>query len=76
MSDVARAKAAKRKREAASAQPAALKTYISPTEFSRRSGVHLATVYRRVDDGTLKHRKLIGAGKRRGRLMIDASELD
>jgi hypothetical protein len=36
----------------------------------------LATVYRRVDDGTLRHRKLVGKGLKRGRVMIDASELD
>jgi hypothetical protein len=62
--------------EAASTPPAVTPRYVSPPVFAERSGVHLATVYRRIHDGTLRCKKLIGKGKTRGRFMIDASELD
>jgi len=50
-------------------------TFVSPAEFAERSGVHLATVYRRLADGTLLHKKLIGKGLKRGRLMIYADQI-
>ncbi len=50
-------------------------TFVSPAEFAERSGVHLATVYRRVSDGTLRSKKLIGKGLKRGRVMIYADQI-
>jgi hypothetical protein len=62
--------------EAASSRTGPKISYITPAEFAERGKVDIATVYRRIHDGTLRHKKLIGKGKTRGRFMIDESELD
>ena len=31
--------------------------YLSPSEFAQRAGVHVETVYRRIRDGRLPHKK-------------------
>jgi hypothetical protein len=49
---------------------------MTPAEFSEITGVSLATVYRRIADNTLKHKKLVAkGGKKRGVILIYAAQL-
>jgi hypothetical protein len=48
---------------------------VSPREFSELSGLSIATVYRRVADGTFKHKPLVGKGKKHGRVLIYRDQL-
>lgn len=42
---------------------------LTPNEYATLHGISVWTVYRRCDDGTLRHRKL-AKGKRGGRILI------
>ncbi len=42
---------------------------LTPDEYATLHGISVWTVYRRCDDGTLRHRKL-AKGKRGGRILI------
>ena len=48
---------------------------LTPDEYATLHGISVWTVYRRCDDGTLKHRKL-GTGKRGGRILIYVNQSD
>jgi hypothetical protein len=48
---------------------------VTPAEFSELSGLSLATVYRRVYDGTLKYKKMVPEGGKRGQILIFADQL-
>jgi hypothetical protein len=48
---------------------------VSPREFSELSGLSIATVYRRVYDGTFKHKKLGPSGRKNGRVLIYRDQL-
>ncbi len=74
-SSASRASAKRGKADRKAAIDSGRATFVSVAEFSERSGVHLATVYRRVADGTLRHKKLIGKGLKRGRVMIYADQI-
>jgi hypothetical protein len=47
---------------------------LTPLEFATLHGISVWTVYRRCDDGTLKHRKL-GKGRRGGRILIYVDQI-
>lgn len=47
---------------------------LTPDEYATLHGVSVWTVYRRCNDGTLKHRKF-AKGKRGGRILIDADQI-
>jgi hypothetical protein len=57
---------AKARREAAVQSEKAL--FISVAEFAELSGLHPATIWRRIKDGTLKAKKLVGKGNKHGRV--------
>jgi excisionase family DNA binding protein len=63
----------KERREAAIQSERAL--YVSAAEFAELTGVHPATVRRRIADGTLKHTRLIGDGNKFGRVLILRDQL-
>jgi hypothetical protein len=73
-------KLARARREKSKAnREAKLKTgeaaFVSPREYSQLSGISIATTYRRVRDGTLKHKPLVGQGKKHGRVLIYRDQL-
>jgi hypothetical protein len=68
-----RAFADKRRLARAQAVEAGKVLFISPTEYSIITGVHIATIYRMVGDGRLKAKKL-GEGRRGGRVLIYADQ--
>jgi hypothetical protein len=64
----ARRRAAQRKDERALAIASGEADGLSPREYAVRNGLHILTVYKRVADGTLHHKRL---GKR---IVIDARQ--
>ena len=48
-------------------------TALTPDEYATLHGLSVWTIYRRCNDGSLKHRKL-GKGRRGGRILIDADQ--
>jgi hypothetical protein len=71
----ARARVLRRKerREAAIKSERAL--YVSVNEFAELSGLHPATIWRRIKDGTLKAKKLVGEGAKHGRVLVYRDQL-
>jgi hypothetical protein len=71
----ARARSLRRKasREAAIQTEKAL--YVSVNEFAELSGLHPATIWRRIKDGTLKARKIVGKSAKHGRVLIRRDQL-
>jgi hypothetical protein len=69
-----RAFAKKRRLARAAAVENGKAVFISPIEYCIATGLHPATVYRRVASGEIRAKK-IGKGKRGGRILIYADEL-
>jgi hypothetical protein len=69
----ARRDRAKGRREAAIQSERAL--FVSVNEFAELSGLHPATIWRRIKDGTLKAKKLVGQGKAHGRVLVRRDQL-
>jgi hypothetical protein len=49
--------------------------FVSVAEFAVLTGISPATIYRRLADGTLKSKKLVGRGNHKGRTLVDRSQL-
>jgi hypothetical protein len=69
-----RAFAEKRRLARAAAVESGKAVFLSPTEYCIATGLHPATVYRRVASGEIRAKK-ISKGRRGGRILIYADEL-
>jgi hypothetical protein len=49
--------------------------YVSVAEFAALSGLHPATIWRRIKDGTIEAKKLVGKGNKHGRVLIRRDQL-
>jgi hypothetical protein len=71
----ARTRTLRRKERRAEAIQSERALYVSVAEYSELVGVHPATVRRRIADGTLKHKKLVGKNNQHGRILILRDQL-
>jgi excisionase family DNA binding protein len=71
----ARSRSLRRKERRAAAVQAETALYVSIAEFAELTGVHPATVRRRIADGTLKHTRLVGNNNKYGRVLIRRDQL-
>jgi excisionase family DNA binding protein len=49
--------------------------FVTVNEFAELTGVHQATVWRRIKDGTLKVKRLVGKNNKIGRTLIPLDQL-
>jgi excisionase family DNA binding protein len=71
----AHARVLRRKERRAEAVRSERALYVSVAEFAELTGVHPATVRRRIADGTLKAKKLVGKDNAFGRILILRDQL-
>jgi hypothetical protein len=71
----AQARVQRRKERRAAAIQTEKALFVSVNEFAELVGVHPATVWRRIKDGTLKAKKLVGKNAKHGRVLIPRDQL-
>jgi excisionase family DNA binding protein len=71
----ARARSLRRKARREAAIQSERVLYVSVAEYAELTGVHPATVRRRIADGTLRHTRLVGKDKKFGRILILRNQL-